>query len=151
MRARLRLELEGSVDPLRSTWQAAEGFLESIPFAEDPAQTRYNLLVALQELVTNTLRHGYRSAGATGDSWISLQFAVEGEQLLIELRDRAPAFDPTFAVNEPEMASDGPIPEGGYGLMIVTHVVDELRYERQRNENVLFLEKAIVLAPESVH
>ncbi len=60
MTAKLLLHLCGPMDHLRLTWQAAETLLENVPFAEDPESTRYNILLAIQEMVTNILRHGYQ-------------------------------------------------------------------------------------------
>ncbi len=149
MRAELKIVMDGCVDHLRTVWQSAEGFFEAIPFAEDPVQTRYNLLVALQELITNSLRHGY---GETDPDcvWLAVNLKVENGRLSVEIRDRAPAFNPTLVLDEPEVGEDGQIPEGGYGLMIVQQVVDQVSYDRDGDENVLSLEKSVSSASAPV-
>ena len=53
------LKLQGSIDHLRLCWLVGESLLEQVSFAEDPEGTRYHVLVALQEMVTNVLRHAY--------------------------------------------------------------------------------------------
>ena len=54
------LSLTGPMDHLRLVWQTGETLLQSVVFDDDPEGNRYNVLVALQEMVTNVLRHGYR-------------------------------------------------------------------------------------------
>ena len=53
------LRLCGSMDHLRILWQVGETLLESVPFEDDPEGTRYNVLLAVQEMLTNILRHAY--------------------------------------------------------------------------------------------
>ncbi|MFQ5507231.1 MAG: ATP-binding protein [Planctomycetota bacterium] len=142
MTAEVRLNLKGSLDYLGIVWQAAEGLLETIQFPEDPVQTRYNLLLAIQEALTNIIRHGHR--GQLGDSEIEIVLAHSDESLTVELRDDSPAFDPTVVVDLPDVEDRENLPEGGYGLHIIRAVVDKLRYERDGTQNVLTLEKYAV-------
>src|SRR5262245_37329417 len=57
MSTRVELRLSGAMDHLRIVWQTGETLLESVPFQDDPDGTRYNVLLAVQEMVTNILRH----------------------------------------------------------------------------------------------
>ncbi len=141
MTAEVQLQLAGNLDHLRLTWQAAETLLEQVPFQEDPVQTRYNLLLALQEALSNVLRHGY--GGESFRAHIELRFQWNGESFRIELRDDAAAFDPTETVVAPEVHDGGQIPEGGYGIHIIRAVVDSLDYRREGKHNVLTLEKSL--------
>ena len=50
MTAKVDLCLQGSMDHLRIVWQTGQTLLESIPFREDPETTRYNVLLAVQEM-----------------------------------------------------------------------------------------------------
>ncbi len=59
MAARVELILDGHLDQLRIAWQVGETLLNEVPFEDDPKVTRYNILVAMQELLTNVFRHGY--------------------------------------------------------------------------------------------
>ena len=60
MFAQASIKLIGPVDHLRIVWQTGEALLDSVVFDEDSEGTRYNILLALQEMVTNVLRHGYQ-------------------------------------------------------------------------------------------
>ena len=142
MTSELRLSLSGHVDYLRIIWQAVEALLEQAEFDEDPVQTRYNVLLSLQEAVSNVLRHGYSSGGDAG-IWIEVRAALDDQSFRVELRDRCEPFDPTDVSQLAEDATDDvtALPEGGYGIHIMRAVLDRLDYERQGNENVLILEK----------
>ena len=71
MFAQLLLRLTGPMDQLRLVWQTGETLLESVPFEDNAESIRYHVLLALQEMVTNVLRHAYdqiedeRASGAT--------------------------------------------------------------------------------------
>lgn len=139
MNANVELRLSGSMDHLRMVWQAGETLLESVPFADDPEGTRYNVLVALQEMVTNVYRHAYR-----GDDTkpVALTFTVDRSGFSVSMRDHGPAFDPrTVAVAA--LADDAlPTQSGGYGIMIVRAVMDTLDYQRIDECNVVTMRKS---------
>ncbi|MCA8958369.1 MAG: ATP-binding protein [Planctomycetes bacterium] len=139
MKARVELKLEGSMDHLRLAWQTGETLLASVPFAEDPDGIRYNVLLSVQELLTNILRHGY-SGDDTGPVQIVMEASPDG--FSVELRDRGIAFDPLQHVRS-DVEEGVPIEPGGYGLVIVRMVMDELNYRREDGWNVLTLSKSV--------
>jgi len=138
MTAKVHLRLEGAMDHLRIVWQTGEALLESLPFAEDPEGTRYNVLLAVQEMVTNVLRHAY-----AGDEQrpVEVEFATDEAGMGIEVRDRGPEFDP-LQVEAPLGDTEMPV-EGGYGIMITKIVMDDLEYERAGDWNVLRMFKSV--------
>jgi serine/threonine-protein kinase RsbW len=148
MTAEVHLRLSGQVDHLRIVWQAAEVLLEAVPFEEDPVQTRYNILLALQEALSNVLRHGY--GGATGADWVDVRVLWVDDRVRIELRDHAPAFDPTSVLWPPDVDDGASIPEGGYGIHIIRAVLDDLQYRREADQNVLILDKLLAAVPDEV-
>ncbi|MCA8948375.1 MAG: ATP-binding protein [Planctomycetes bacterium] len=143
MHAKVVLQLVGSMDHLRLVWQTGETLLESVTFAEDPEGNRYNVLLAVQEMVTNVLRHGYHH---DEHEPIEIEFALTNEQLQIELRDRGPEFDP-IAHGETEAAAGNEMPTeaGGFGIHIAQMVMDELSYVRRDGWNCLRLTKEIAV------
>lgn len=145
MTAEVLLQLTGNVDHLRTTWQAAEALLEHVPFEEDPVQTRYNVLLALQEALSNVLRHGYGGPAPGSRAFIQVGLSWDGETFRMELRDEAEAFDPTQIFGAPDTEDSAMIPEGGYGIHIIRAVLDNMFYKREGQHNVLVLEK--LLAP----
>ena len=140
MNAEVTLRSKGYADHLRLFWQTAESVLDLVPFEDDPVQTRYNILVAIQEAVSNVLRHGFGAGGAPD---LELRLAWNGELFRIELRDSAPAFDPTQVWATPCTEDATSIPEGGYGILIMREVLDELRYRREGDQNILVMSKRV--------
>ena len=139
MTASVDLRLSGSMDHLRLVWQTGETLLESIPFSEDPEGTRYNILLALQEMVTNVLRHAY-----SGDESkpVELRFCASRQGFEVELRDCGPEFDPLSIPAEAANVAGLPIREGGYGIMITRMVMDSMDYERRQGWNILRMNKS---------
>lgn len=93
---------------------------------------------AVDELSANSILHGYQ--GAPGR--LEIRCRVEGEALVITLRDQAPAFDPT-SQPDPDLAA--PLEArgvGGLGIYLSRTMMDEMRYRRlPAGENELTLVK----------
>jgi serine phosphatase RsbU (regulator of sigma subunit)/anti-sigma regulatory factor (Ser/Thr protein kinase) len=112
----------------------------------------YNLLLAVDEIATNVVLHGYEEAGLEGD--ISIAAKDEDGRLLIELRDHGKSYDPNLH-KEPDdeglfkELADRPI--GGLGIMLARDGVDDLQYESTEFGNVhRFIVRAKVPAEASM-
>jgi serine/threonine-protein kinase RsbW len=83
-----------------------------------------DILLAVTEIVTNTLTHGYR--GKPG--WVEVLVRRNGDSLEVVLRDQAAPFDPTQA---PDPDIRRPLRErlpGGLGIYLARHFVDRITY-----------------------
>lgn len=88
------------------------------------------LTLVLEELFTNTVRHGYR--GAEGGVRLRLGARAGGVRVIYE--DTAPPFDTSAAAPDPAAAvAAGRV--GGMGLSLVQHLAVNLRYARRGNAN----------------
>lgn len=144
MYAEVVLKLTGPLDQLRLVWQTGESLLESVRFEEDDEGTRYNVLLALQEMVTNVLRHAYNLDYSLP---VEITFRLTDDAFATEIGDQGPAFDPlshdTTAV---ELGDAMPVEAGGYGIHIARMVMDEVEYERRGGWNRLRMKKHIRIA-----
>ena len=141
MFAQVALKLTGPMDHLRLVWQTGETLLESVVFGDDPEGNRYNVLLALQEVVTNVLRHSYK---LDEQQPIEVRFDLSADRFVMELRDQGPPFDPLdHAVDGAVLATDMPTECGGFGIHIVKLVMDDIAYSREGGWNVLRLAKDI--------
>jgi len=142
MFAQATIKLQGPMDHLRLVWQTGETMLEPVAFEVDPEGTRYNVLLALQEMVTNVLRHAYELDERKP---LEVTFEVGPEGLQIVLRDQGPAFDPLgFSRAEDEGDVDGvPTAVGGFGICFARSVMDDVTYERVGGWNCLRLTKSL--------
>ena len=139
--ATVHLQLDGLMDHLRVAWQTGETLLSSVPFPEDPEGTRYNVLLSIQELLTNVFRHGY-----AGNQSMPIQIGMEvsSEGFSVEIRDRGVRFDPVAYHSVPPESADGEeVVSGGYGLVIVKMVMDEFDYSYENGWNVVRASKSV--------
>lgn len=141
MFAQVAIKLTGPIDHLRLVWQTGETLLDAVTFDEDPEGTRYNVLLALQEMVTNVLRHGYRLDASRP---VEVEFTLTGDALRIELRDQGPEFDPlAYECDEGDDDYGMPSECGGYGIRIARMVMDQVEYARRGEWNCLCLTKFV--------
>ncbi len=85
---------------------------------------RYDILLAVTEMVTNIILHGYREQPGT----IELLVARDGDEFIIYIRDQAPPFDPTQAPTPDVSLPLEKRPIGGLGIHLTRHFVDEMVY-----------------------
>lgn len=141
MFAQASIKLLGPMDHLRLVWQTGETLLDSVVFDEDPEGTRYNVLLALQEMVTNVLRHGYQ---LDEEKPVEVVFELTDDQLQVEVRDQGPAFDPlSYELEEADFGRDMPTEAGGFGIPIARMVMDEVQYQRVDGWNCLRMTKCV--------
>ncbi len=95
--------------------------------------------VAVDEMISNTLRHGYGGCGE--GHLIEVRLRLDGGVLEVAIEDDAPPFDPLAAVL-PDTAGDlASRPAGGLGIVLTRKLMDEVRYERKAGRNRVVLRK----------
>lgn len=98
-----------------------------------PAPARRRVQLALDEILSNILLHGVYPD--TGDPTIDVTFSFQGGVIGVEVVDTAAAFNPLL-VPPPDTTSPLAVrPEGGLGIALVRHLMDEASYERRNNRN----------------
>jgi serine/threonine-protein kinase RsbW len=119
---------------------------QSTPLRIDPS-VMYDLLLAIEEIVTNIIIHGYRRQPGTID--VVMRQVADG--LEIRLRDQAPPFDPT-QVPAPDLSA--PLsrrPLGRMGIHLTRQLVDSMTYCRTpdgTNQLTLVKERIIPASPQ---
>lgn len=110
-----------------------------------PADLRDRLCLALDELLGNAIEHG-----STADPKSGVEFTLicTSRMVLFEVKDAGPGFELNAiqhaAVNNPpedplrhaEMRSKMGLRPGGFGILMVKQIADELIYNEQGNEVV---------------
>jgi serine/threonine-protein kinase RsbW len=87
----------------------------------------YDVILAANELATNTIVHGYRGQPGT----IEIAMHVEGDALVVVLRDQAPPFDPSHV---PPPDTTIPLERrqpGGMGIHLARRLTDAMIYRAQ--------------------
>jgi serine/threonine-protein kinase RsbW len=85
-----------------------------------------NIVLAVDEAVTNVILHGY--AGRCGA--VELEVTRAQDALVIRLRDEAAPFDPTGVAAPDLTVSPLERASGGLGLHLIRQVMDQLTYRR---------------------
>jgi anti-sigma regulatory factor (Ser/Thr protein kinase) len=102
----------------------------------------YRLRLAVDEIATNIVVHGYAEAGRQGSIVVSSE--LDDTELRVQLEDSALPFDPHEARTPGGL--DRPLEEreaGGLGVFLALQGVDELRYERagEGNRNIIVVHR----------
>jgi anti-sigma regulatory factor (Ser/Thr protein kinase) len=98
-----------------------------------PVSVSRRVLTALDEVVSNVVRHAY--GGAAGSFQVAA--ALDPGTLVVEVTDGAPPFDP---LDRPAPDTSAPLESrqvGGLGIALVRALADDVRYERREGENRL--------------
>ena len=107
---------------------------------EVPAETAYAVNLAIDELLNNTIGHGYDDDEPRR---IAVLVRLEGETLVVMVVDDARTFDPTQA-REPQAEPSLEEPDlGGLGLLLVNRMMDGVAWQRRAGCNVTTLTKTI--------
>ena len=118
-------------------------FDECCRFAEQNAVSdavRHDMYVAVEELVSNVIRHGGRPGVRPR---VTVAVALTPTELRVIVADNAPAFNP-LTVPPPDLTQ--PLEErelGGLGIHFVKSLMDSVQYRRQRGRNHVRLKKRL--------
>ena len=100
----------------------------------------HHFCVAFDEMLSNIVKYGYRDQARHE---ISIRLEISGAHLVAEIVDDGEPFDP-LSVPAPQLGGgveERPI--GGLGIYFVRTLMDDVKYARRGNRNVLVLTKRI--------
>ncbi len=103
-------------------------------------KTAYNLRLAVDEIATNIIIHGYEEAGREGV--LDLEAFVDEQTLTISIKDTGVPYNPNQRLTPDDL--DQPLEQrkiGGLGVYIAIQGVDKFIYERveDRNHNIFIV------------
>lgn len=131
------LRITSELDNLATVRRFIEETAASL--TDDP-ETIGDVVLAVDEAVTNIIVHGYQNRPGV----IEVEVKQRQGALVVHLRDHAPAFDPTHLP-----APDVTVPlsqraPGGLGVYLIHRLTDELRYRTTpEGKNELILVKRV--------
>ena len=99
------------------------------------SQAIYQTNLALEEIFVNIVSYAYQDK--EGKVEIAYQINNEDKSIKIKIKDKGKEFNP-LEVKDPDL--NKPVNErqdGGLGIFIVKNIVDDIKYQRVNNENVL--------------
>ena len=92
--------------------------------------------LAVEEAVVNVMLYA-DPKGTRGD--VTVTATASEESLIFEIRDQGRPFDPTKAKDADVSLGLKERKIGGLGIYLMRHYMNEIRYERRNNENILML------------
>ena len=107
---------------------------------EVPGRTLYAVNLALDELVTNVILHGYDDRK---DQEVKAQLTVQEGVITAEVEDGGRAFNPLDAPTPDLNAALDERELGGLGIHLVRSLMDRVEYRREGEKNVLTVRKRI--------
>jgi anti-anti-sigma factor len=132
----MKLELHATPEEVMRAVEALQEFGHQNELGEKEI---FGLALALEECGSNIVNHAYRR-----DPSQKFTVAIEhtASEVMVELRDSGPQFDPTqrHIAESGLKDDDGP---GGLGIQLVRQYMDDVHYRRQGRENVLRLTKRL--------
>ena len=132
---------------MRNDIQQIPTLAEWIEMIGLPQELNMPINLALEEAVSNVMLYAY--PGKSGQVLVECDKKVRGErleakgQIIFTITDSGVPFDPTQQ-KEPDVTQNlDERPIGGLGIFLVRQIMDDIRYERKDNKNILTLTKQI--------
>ena len=97
-----------------------------------------SLTLAIEEAVVNVIDYAYPE-GVAGE--VDIDAATTDKALIFTITDKGKPFDPTSRGEVDINAGVEERPIGGLGIHLVRQIMDDVRYERRGDKNVLILTK----------
>ncbi|OGV36454.1 MAG: hypothetical protein A2020_01910 [Lentisphaerae bacterium GWF2_45_14] len=99
-----------------------------------PAKPLYALDLALEEMLTNIVKYGYDDKKP---HLIGVDIHAGKDSLVLTLTDDGHEFNPLSAVAPDTGTSVPERPVGGVGIHLTRSMVDDMKYRREGDKNVL--------------
>ena len=100
----------------------------------------FNLNLVLEEAVVNVINYAYPKED---HQYIYLSATMKDGSIVLVLTDTGKEFDPTAAPEADITLSADERQIGGLGIFLIRQIMNEVRYERIDNKNILTLEKKL--------
>ncbi len=137
MESWLSLLLRNDVSELERVAEAVSAWCQGNAVS---AMAEYQVNVALDEIISNVIRHGWKDSG---EHQLHVRISRVEDELRVEVEDDAAPFNP-LEVPAPDITK--PLeerPVGGLGIHLVRQLMDGLEYRRLDGKNLLIMKKKI--------
>ena len=108
-----------------------------------PAELNMPLNLALEEAVSNVMLYAYPEQSGQVLVECTRRYREQTEQIVFTISDSGIPFDPTQHAEADISLSAEEREIGGLGIHLVRQIMDEVRYAREENKNILTLIKNI--------
>jgi len=127
----LHRTITNELHELQGLMLASTNFLEDRGVGET---TVYRVNLALEELITNIIKHGYKDYDQH-EIHVTLEVAEQEIKTVIE--DDGKPFDPLAWTKKETPAALETRPVGGLGISLIKDLLDNLSYRREGSKNIV--------------
>lgn len=120
-------------------WRAAQAAAGAARAAGLDDRGVHHCQLCVDEICANIIEHGYGGENAAQTIVVACRIREPG-CLTIEISDSAPPFDPVSS-GSPDMVDDPARRPGGWGVLFVRRLMDEVAYRYEQGHNQLTLVK----------
>ncbi len=131
MNPTLTRTITNELHSLESLMNASTNFLED--HGVDPMAV-YRINLALEELITNTIKHGYDDYESHD---IEVTLEVRETEIVGTIKDDGHEFNPLTGSTDVRQVALEERPIGGLGLHLLKKMLSQMTYQREENRNIL--------------
>ncbi len=135
---KLSIQIENKISEVNRLSLLIEEFGEKNSL---PPDVVFDVSLSLDELVTNIVSYGFPDGEK---SKIEVNITLNETEILVELIDYGIEFDPTKIPDADVTLSIDERRIGGLGIFFVRKKMNEIKYARVNNRNVLTLKKKLI-------
>jgi anti-anti-sigma factor len=133
-----QLTIPGVINDVR---RACEFVVQEARKAGLDDQSVYHCELAVDEVCTNVVEHGFRGDGANRE--INIRCNYDDERFSVTVMDDSKAFDPLSIADPDPKANLEDRKSGGWGIYFVKKLMDEVRYQHEGQQNQLVMVKRL--------
>ena len=129
-----KITIDASLEAVESAIDFTTSIAEKLPFS---LKVRHQLGIAVDEIVSNIARYAYRERGGK----TTIQIDTDDSGISITVIDSGVPYNPLEKEDPDITLSAEERSIGGYGILIVKKIMDEVHYEYKDNQNVFTMKK----------
>ena len=129
----ISFKLKNHPSELETLYRNLEQFGNAL---ELPKKSMLHSKLALDELFTNIITHGYTNGA---EHWIEITMSHEDGTLIFRIEDDGVLFNPLKAERPDIGCSLEECKIGGLGVLLTRHFIKDISYQRSGNKNVVTL------------
>ena len=131
------LELKNNLSELDRLCQHCEEIGQAIGVTD---KAIFEMNLALDELFTNIISYGFQDKQ---EHTIKINISIEGDLLEIRIEDDGIPFNPIQSKAPDFQCGIEECKIGGLGIHLIKKLMDDIRYQRVADKNILFLRRKI--------
>jgi len=129
--------VENQIEELSALAEGIDNLAEKWDLSQALAM---NINLVIEEALTNVIFHAFTD---NDKHEIKISVSLNNNFLIIKITDNGIPFNP-LEQKQPDInlpAEERPV--GGLGIFLISQIMDEMHYARQKNQNILTLNKSI--------